>query len=67
MITLDATTLASDVGNTVTMNVVMLGALCASGVLPLQKDIVQTVIEKRTPERLREMNLKAFKNGMSAL
>ena len=67
VITLDATSLACESGNSVTMNVVMLGALCSSGALPIKKDIVQKVIEKRTPERLREMNLNAFEKGLESV
>ena len=65
--TLDATFLAGEAGNPITMNTVMLCALSASGALPIQKDVVREVIEERTPERLRDMNLKAFKNGILAL
>ena len=67
IITLDATALAEETGNSVTMNVVMLGAMCASGVLSFDQAIVQEVITKRTPERLLDINLKAFKKGISAL
>ncbi len=67
IITLDATIIACEVGNSVTMNVVMLGALCSSGTLPIQKDVLSKVIERRTPERLLDINLKAFEKGISAL
>ena len=66
IITLDATTLACEAGDAVTMNVVMLGALCSSGVLPIQEEVMRKVIERRTPERLRHMNTKAFESGISA-
>lgn len=63
IITLDATALAEETGNSVTMNVVMLGAMCASGVLSFDQAMVQEVITKRTPERLLDINLKAFNKG----
>jgi indolepyruvate ferredoxin oxidoreductase beta subunit len=66
VITLDATTRACEAGDAVTMNVVMLGALCSSGVLPIQGEVVRKVIERRTPEKLRHMNIKAFESGISA-
>ena len=65
--TLDATALACEAGNPITMNVVMLGAICASGVLPITMDVAREIIEKRTPTRLRDMNLGAFEKGFSAL
>ncbi len=66
IITLDATALAEETGNSVTMNVVMLGAMCASGVLSFDQAIVKEVITKRTPHRLLDINLKAFEKGISA-
>jgi indolepyruvate ferredoxin oxidoreductase beta subunit len=67
IITLDATTLAEETGNSVAMNVVMLGAMCASGVLSFDQTIVKEVIKKRTPQRLLDINLVAFEKGYHEL
>ncbi len=59
----DATSLAGEAGNPITMNVVMLGAICASKASPLKKEVVKEVIKEKTPSFLRDVNIKAFNRG----
>ncbi len=53
--------LALEVGNAKTVNTVLLGAL--SNILDLEKDVWLQALRKMIPERLLEINLKAFELG----
>ncbi|MEE9150854.1 MAG: indolepyruvate oxidoreductase subunit beta [Thermoplasmata archaeon] len=59
----DATSLAKEAGNPIAMNVVMLGAICASDVAPLPKKVLEEVIISRSPSYSRDINMKAFEKG----
>lgn len=59
----DATSLAIEAGNPITMNVVMLGGISASGATGLSKETFLKIIEKRSPSLSKEINLKAFELG----
>ncbi|UCF08613.1 MAG: indolepyruvate oxidoreductase subunit beta [Thermoplasmata archaeon] len=61
--TFDATSLAQEAGDPITMNVVMLGAICSAGVIPIQEDVMLEVVKKRTPAHLCDMNVAAFQKG----
>ena len=61
-----ANELAEKAGNPITMNVVMMGALCALESMPLPAEVVRVVIERRTPSRLTDINLRAFSMGLNA-
>ena len=60
----DALDVARAVGEVRTVNVVMVGAM--SAFLPIDPSGCIEVIEKRVPERFREVNLKAFEEGRKA-
>ncbi len=60
----DALDVARAVGEVKTVNVVMVGAM--SAFLPIDPSVCIEVIEKRVPERFREVNLKAFEEGRKA-
>ncbi len=60
----DALDVARAVGEVRTVNVVMVGAM--SAFLPIDPSGCIEVIEKRVPERFREVNLKAFDEGRKA-
>jgi indolepyruvate ferredoxin oxidoreductase beta subunit len=63
---LNATKLAIDkAGDVKAMNVVMLGALIAHNLLPLEADLVREVIQDFSP-KFAPMNLKAFEAGREA-
>lgn len=66
VVSFDATDLAEKAGDPITTNVVMLGALTASGYLPFQEEIVMQVIRKNMRKEFLETNLQAFLNGKKA-
>lgn len=47
-------------------NTALLGAVCASGLLPFGVDALRTGIEKFLPPKLVDVNLAALENGMQA-
>ena len=61
--TLNATEIALEMGDPIFSNIVMLGALCAIGVLPINRQGFDTIIRDLLPSRLLEENLKAFDKG----
>jgi indolepyruvate ferredoxin oxidoreductase beta subunit len=61
--TLNATEIALEMGDPIFSNIVMLGALCAIDVLPIQRQGFETIIRDLLPSRLLEENLKAFDKG----
>jgi len=61
--TLNATEIALEMGDPIFSNIVMLGALCAIGVLPIDRQGFETIIRDLLPSRLLEENLKAFDKG----
>lgn len=61
VITVDGLGLARSVGEVKTVNVVMVGAMAKY--LPIDASVCVDVINKRVPERFREVNLKAFEAG----
>jgi indolepyruvate ferredoxin oxidoreductase beta subunit len=62
---LDATARAQEVGNVKVLNVLLLGAL--SALLPVEAGLWEAAVAGHVPERLRELNLKAFRAGRSLL
>jgi indolepyruvate ferredoxin oxidoreductase beta subunit len=64
--TIDATGLAMRMGNPVIANLILLGFVLFHGTLFCDTPLVESVIEKISPPRFREMNLKALKAGLSA-
>ncbi len=64
VVSVNALEIAKEVGEVKTVNVVMVGAM--SAFLPIDPSVCIEVIEKRVPERFREVNLKAFDAGRKA-
>jgi indolepyruvate ferredoxin oxidoreductase, beta subunit len=62
----DATGLAEEAGDPITTNIVMLGALTASGVLPYDEDMVVTTIKAGLRPQFIELNMRAFQLGKRA-
>ncbi len=60
---LDARKLAVEAGAAITQNIVMVGALTATGVLPMSKEEMLEAVKKSVPERFRDINEKAFLKG----
>jgi len=67
LIAIDALALARQAGSPMTMNIVLLGALIASGSLGLTRESVEKSIILRAKKAFVEMNLKAFRLGEGAV
>jgi len=63
IVILDSTRLAEEAGSVLTENVVMLGALSRTEILPFSDDILKGAICESVPERYVEANLRAFELG----
>jgi indolepyruvate ferredoxin oxidoreductase beta subunit len=63
VIALDAAKIALEAGNIQTTNVVMMGALFGTGLLPIPTDIAREVVRSRVPAKAIDANLKAFDMG----
>ena len=64
---LDALAIAKKSGAAITKNIVMLGALAATDLLPFHIDILQKTVLENVPEKFKEINKRAFNSGMDAL
>ncbi len=62
----DATGLAETAGDPITTNIVMLGALTESGLLPYSVEIVEEAIKENIRPRYLGLNMKAFRLGREA-
>lgn len=63
----DATQLAKEAKNPIAMNIVMLGAICASDTTLLPKEDVREIIGQKSPSYFRKINLFAFDLGYEEL
>ncbi len=61
---LDATQCAVDVGSIKTLNMVMLGCLLGSGMLPCGADAFWSMVSEKMPPALRDANAEAFSKGV---
>ena len=59
--------LGREAGSLLSGNTALLGAVCASGVLPLGTDALAAAIRKYLPAKIQEANLKALELGAQAL
>lgn len=59
----DATGIAEEAGDPITTNVVMLGALVKSGLLPFSEEIVLETLRTSLRPQFLELNLRAFELG----
>lgn len=55
---------ARNLGNIQVLNMVMLGALCGSGVVGFQAGAFEEVIHEELPQELRAINQEAFRQGL---
>lgn len=65
-IALDAVALAKQAGNALSVNMVLVGALIQTKVLPLSADHVRETIKNKTKKAFVDTNLKAFELGFTA-
>ncbi len=66
LIAFNAAELAKQAGNALGVNMVLLGALIQTGVLPLTVDNVKEAMKRKTKQQFLDSNLKAFELGYSA-
>ncbi len=66
LIAFDAVALAKEAGNVMSVNMVLLGSLIQTNILPLSAENVKDAIRARTGKAYLESNLKAFELGFSA-
>ncbi len=66
LIAFDAVVLAKRAGNIMAVNMVLLGSLIQTAILPLSPESVKEAIRKQTKTAFIEINLKAFELGFSA-
>ena len=64
---IDATKLALDAGNILSLNMVLLGAVTADDKFPLSKDAVIDAMKNNLHERFHDLNLKAIENGYKSI
>ena len=66
LIAFDAVELAAKAGSVMSVNIVLLGALIQTGILPIPKENLEEAIRTKTKKSFVEANLKAFDLGFSA-
>ena len=65
LIAFDAVKLAEEAGNVLSVNMVLLGALIQTGILPITAAAIREAITTKTKKAFVELNLKAFELGLT--
>jgi indolepyruvate ferredoxin oxidoreductase beta subunit len=66
LIAFDAQTLAKQAGNIMSLNMVLLGSLIQTGIMPVSADDVKDAIRTSTKKAFVDINIKAFELGFEA-
>ena len=66
LIAFDATALAKEAGNVMSLNMVLLGALIQTGLIPIPAESVKEAIATTTKKAFVDSNIKAFTLGFEA-
>ena len=66
LIAFDAQTLAKQAGNIMSLNMVLLGSLIQTGIMPVSADNVKEAIRTSTKKAFVDINIKAFELGYEA-
>ena len=66
LIAFDAVERATTAGNVMSVNIVLLGALIQTGILPIPKENLEEAIRTKTKKAFVDVNLKAFELGFNA-
>ena len=66
LVKIDAVKIAKDAGALITKNIVMLGALAASGALPFKSGLLLETILENVPSKFKDINKKAYEGGFKA-
>ncbi len=64
---IEATRLAEELGEMMAANIVIVGALAGSGLIPVKVKAFETVIPQIISGKNLELNLKAFKSGLNGI
>jgi indolepyruvate ferredoxin oxidoreductase beta subunit len=67
VVLIDAAQLAKKAGSSLTQNVVLLGALAGTGMLPVKKQSLIEAVRELVPTKHVEINLKAFEMGYESV
>jgi len=67
IILIEAATLAENAGTVITQNVVMIGALAATGKLPIKVEMLKEMLRDLVPAKYLDINIKAFDLGYNAV
>ncbi len=65
LIAFDAAELAKQAGNVMSVNMVLLGAMLQTDILPLTADSIKETIKTKTKKAFVDINLKAFELGFA--
>jgi indolepyruvate ferredoxin oxidoreductase beta subunit len=63
---IESTSIATQAGNPVVQNIVMIGALAGIGYTTIPKETFERIISLSVPEKNLELNIKAFNMGYNA-
>ena len=66
LIAFDALALAKQAGNIMSLNIVLLGSLIQTGIMPVSADNVKEAIRTSTKKAFVDINIKAFELGFEA-
>ena len=64
---IDATKLAMEAGNILSLNMVLLGAVTADDKFPLSKDTVTDAMKNNLHKKFHDLNLKAIESGYKSI
>jgi indolepyruvate ferredoxin oxidoreductase beta subunit len=64
---IDAAEIAKRSGAVITKNIVMLGCLAGTNILPFKSEILLETVLENIPPKYREINKKAFEGGIKAI
>jgi indolepyruvate ferredoxin oxidoreductase beta subunit len=64
---IDAVKISRDAGALITKNIVMLGALAATNILPFSPEFLLKNILENIPAKYKDINKKAFNGGLKAI
>jgi indolepyruvate ferredoxin oxidoreductase beta subunit len=62
-----ATEEALRMGNPIYTNIILLGAVVGSGILPLRRESMIPLLVERFPDKLLDININAFNRGMALI
>ena len=63
LVIVDGASICEECGSAKVLNVALLGAAIASGLIGISPEEMEAAISKRVPEKFRQMNMKALKLG----